>query len=59
VTPDHAVIERQAREHVELLDLLRRGRREEASRYMAWHLQGGLGERSERSSGKIQAYEFV
>jgi DNA-binding GntR family transcriptional regulator len=59
VIPDHAVIERQAREHVELLDLLSRGRREEASRYMAWHLQDGLGERGQRSSGKIQAYEFV
>ncbi len=43
VIPDHAVIERQAREHLELLDLISSGRREDASRYMAWHLMDSLG----------------
>ena len=46
VIPDHAVIARQAREHIELLDIIGQGRREEASRYMAWHLRDGLGRRN-------------
>jgi DNA-binding GntR family transcriptional regulator len=55
VIPAHQVIERQTREHLDLLDLLARGRREEASRYMTWHLQDVLGQREDRGA----AYEFV
>jgi DNA-binding GntR family transcriptional regulator len=40
--PDHAVIERQIAQHLQLLDILNRGRRQDAARFMALHLKDEL-----------------
>ena len=55
VIPDHKVIERQAREHIELLELLGRGRREDAADFMVWHLQHNLNGSEDRDSNTNQA----
>ena len=47
VLPDHASIARQAREHLQLLDLLEADRRREAADYMAWHLKDTIGARED------------
>jgi DNA-binding GntR family transcriptional regulator len=58
VIPDHAVIERQVREHLKLLDLFAQGRREEASRFMGWHLQDAFGDRDTSGTEQKNGYEF-
>jgi DNA-binding GntR family transcriptional regulator len=47
VLPDHESIARQAREHLQLLDLLEAGRRREAADFMVWHLKDTIGARKE------------
>jgi DNA-binding GntR family transcriptional regulator len=47
VLPDHASIARQAREHLQLLDLLEADRRREAADYMVWHLKDTIGARED------------
>jgi DNA-binding GntR family transcriptional regulator len=51
VIPDHAAIARQAREHLQLLDLLGADRRKEAADFMLWHLQDAAGMRTDASEG--------
>jgi DNA-binding GntR family transcriptional regulator len=58
VIPEHDVIARQAGEHIELLNLITQGRREEASRYMAWHLTDALGTR-EGTNSEISTHRII
>jgi DNA-binding GntR family transcriptional regulator len=57
--PDHATIARQAREHLQLLDLLAAGRRKEAADFMRWHLQDAAGTRTHASeSAALDSVDF-
>jgi DNA-binding GntR family transcriptional regulator len=51
VIPDHVAIARQAREHLQLLDLLGADRRKEAADFMLWHLQDAAGRGTNASEG--------
>jgi DNA-binding GntR family transcriptional regulator len=56
--PDHVTIARQAREHLQLLDLLTADRRKEASDFMFWHLQDAAGARTDTPGAVTKPVDF-
>lgn len=59
VIPNHAEIERQAREHLMMLDLIGMGKREEAAEFMATHLSDLLSSPLERVEGELRPNQVL